>query len=137
MVTLLNLEEQIEFTGRQNIDSYLEEIDVLVLSSLSESQPLVMLEAGAAGIPLVSTDVGACREMIEGNPDVGDTLGHGGFVTPLANPAAITTAIATLLSDDALYEKCSTAIRQRVHEYHDLAKLQKSYRDLYANYLGR
>jgi glycosyltransferase involved in cell wall biosynthesis len=137
MVTLLNLEEQIEFTGRQNIDSYLEEIDVLVLSSLSESQPLVMLEAGAAGIPLVSTDVGACREMIEGNPDVGDTLGHGGFVTPLANPAAITTAIATLLSDDALYEKCSTAIRQRVHEYHDLAKLQKSYRDLYPNYLGR
>ena len=39
-------------------------IDVLVLTSISEGLPLVILEAAAAGVPLVSTDVGACRELL-------------------------------------------------------------------------
>ena len=54
------------FTGRVNLLEYLGKIDVVVLTSLSEAQPLVILEAGAAGVPVVATDVGACGEMILG-----------------------------------------------------------------------
>lgn len=137
MIELLNIQDQITFTGHQNIDSYLEEIDVMVLTSLSESQPLTLLEAGACGIPLVATDVGACREIIEGRKEDDDHLGNGGVITPLANPSATASAIASLLADSALYDECSKAIRQRIHTYYDLQNHQSTYRDLYAQYLKR
>ena len=57
------------FTGAVNIVEYLGRIHVVVLTSLSESQPLTILEAGAAGIPFVATNVGSCREVIEGRSD--------------------------------------------------------------------
>ena len=44
------------------------DLDVVVLTSFSEGQPLVILEAYAWGLPVIATDVGACREMIEGAP---------------------------------------------------------------------
>ena len=50
LVEHLGLGETVTFTGRVNLDDYLPEIDVVVLTSLSEAQPLVILEAGAAGI---------------------------------------------------------------------------------------
>ena len=60
----LQLEDTLIFTGSVDVRDYFGIIDVLALTSLSEAQPLVILEAGAAGIPSVATDVGACREMI-------------------------------------------------------------------------
>lgn len=137
MVELLNIKELVTFTGHQKTDVYLEEIDIMVLTSLSESQPLTMLEAGAAGIPLVATDVGACREIIEGRSEDGDLFGRGGFVTALANPSATASAITKLLTDEALYEQSSNAIRKRIHTYYNLAEHQQTYRDLYAQYLKR
>ena len=57
----LGLNGNLRFTGRVRLDDYLPRIDAIVLSSISEAQPLTVLEAGAAGIPSVVTDVGACR----------------------------------------------------------------------------
>ena len=45
------------------------DLDVVVLTSFSEGQPLVILEAYAWGLPVIATDVGACREMIEGRTE--------------------------------------------------------------------
>jgi polysaccharide biosynthesis protein PelF len=66
LVRDLNVAETVEFTGTVNIVDFMERIHVCVLTSLSESQPLVILEAGAARIPFVATNVGSCREIIEG-----------------------------------------------------------------------
>lgn len=137
MVSMLGLQDNIIFTGRVQVEDYLSHIDVLVLTSLSEAQPLVMLEAGACGIPLVATDVGSCRELIEGTEEENPKLGKGGIVTALANPAATAEAIYRLLSDQDMYAACSDAIRTRVREHYDLAVHQGTYRDLYAHYLGR
>lgn len=137
IVQMLGLENNVIFTGRSNVQDYLNHIDVLVLSSLSEAQPLVMLEAGAAGIPLVATDVGACRELIEGASEEDKALGAGGIVTALASPAATAEAIYRLLTDDELYNSCSTSIRKRVSTYYDQVTQHGLYRDLYAKYLGR
>jgi glycosyltransferase involved in cell wall biosynthesis len=101
LVDHLGLGDTVTFTGRVALADYLPEIDVVVLTSLSEAQPLVILEAGAAGIPCVATDVGACREMILGRGDELPALGAGGVVTPVANPAATAEAVARLLSDTA------------------------------------
>lgn len=61
------------FTGRVNIVEYMEKLDFTILTSISEGQPLSVLESLAAGRPCVTTDVGCCRELLEGKP--GDTLG--------------------------------------------------------------
>ncbi len=137
LVQMLGLDHNVVFTGQANVDDYLPLLDVLVLTSISEAQPLVVLEAGAAGIPIVATDVGACRELIEGTPEEAPALGLGGIVTPLASPASTADAIYTLLSDNEMYEKASRAIATRMEQYYNEAIQQQAYRNLYAQYLRR
>ncbi len=131
LVAHLGLGGTVTFTGRVRLDDYLPQIDVVVLTSLSEAQPLVILEAGAAGIPCVATDVGACREMVLGRSDEAPSIGAGGVVTPVANPAATAEALARLLGDTAFRERCSLAIRARVRRHYDKADLDLRYRELY------
>ena len=137
LVHLLGLEHTISFTGQVRVEDYLPQIDLLVMTSISEAQPLVMLEAGAAGIPIVATDVGACREIIEGTEEESPNLGAGGIVTPLASPAATADAIFTLLSDTKLYANASETIATRIRHYYNEAIQQQAYRNLYAQHLRR
>lgn len=109
LVRHLGLDDCLRFTGPVAVDDYLPQLDVVVLTSISEAQPLVILEAGAAGIPSVATDVGACREMIYGSPTENPPLGPGGEVTPLANPTATAQAVARLLADREYWERASRA----------------------------
>ncbi|MFH1574440.1 MAG: GT4 family glycosyltransferase PelF, partial [Acidobacteriota bacterium] len=94
LVQHLSLDKTVEFAGRVRLDEYLGRVDVIALTSISEAQPLVILEAGAAGIPAVATDVGACREMIHGRRSESPRLGEGGVVTELSNPTATATGLA-------------------------------------------
>lgn len=134
MVRHLGLGDSVTFTGRVNPMDYMPRVDVMVLTSISEAQPLTILEAGAAGIPSVATDVGACREMILGRSDESPALGPGGAVTPLCSPASTAAALATLLKDPGYRRACGEAIRQRVQRYYDKAMLDRTYRDLYDVY---
>src|SRR5699024_10252738 len=76
LVASLGMHDSIHFLGMQHIDDYLPQMGLLALSSISEGLPLVMLEAFAAGVPVVSTDVGSCRSLIEGEDDADKALGH-------------------------------------------------------------
>ena len=86
LVHQLGAESAIEFLGRvPDVMKYLRSADVLALSSISEAQPMAMLEAAATGFAIVSTDVGSCREIIEGFE--GDPVdGRGGIVVEPCNP---------------------------------------------------
>jgi glycosyltransferase involved in cell wall biosynthesis len=137
LVRHLSLEDAIVFTGRVRLDENLEKIDVLVMTSISEAQPLVILEAGAAGIPAVATDVGACREMILGRAGETPGLGPGGIVTELANPTATAEALIKLHTQRDFYRQCSRAIQERVRRYYDIALVDSSYRELYDTYRSR
>ena len=117
LVEQLGLEESVMFTGKVNIVEFLPQIDVMVLTSISEAQPLVILEAGAAGIPCVATDVGSCREIIEGLPQEAPKLGSGGRIVPLMAPEAIAEAVASLLEDESVRRRCGETLRQRVKVY--------------------
>ncbi len=131
----LLLDNVITFTGSVRIDDYLPNVDVIVFTSVSEAQPLVILEAGAAGIPVVSTDVGACDEMINGAADEMPALGAGGAVVPLSDPDATARAAIRLLTDTVHYQECSIAIKSRVERYYNKQQQQDAYRALYATYL--
>lgn len=137
LVGQLGLGDAIEFTGRVNLREHLGSIDVIVLTSISEAQPLVLLEAGAAGIPSVATDVGSCREILLGHRDEEPLLGAGGIVTPLANPAATANAVARLITDQEFYRRCSRAIQERTKTYYNKKEIDQVYSSLYEEYLAR
>lgn len=132
LVAELGLEETVIFTGPVNVLEYLGQIHVMVLTSLSESQPLVVLEAGAAGIPFVSTDVGSCREIIEGPANESPHLGHGGVITHLAAADEIAEASRVLLVEHALRRQAGEALRSRVAAHYTSQKAAAAYTELYA-----
>ncbi len=133
----LLLDDVVEFTGAVRVDDYLPKIDVVVFTSVSEAQPLVILEAGAAGIPVVATRVGACEEMIMGTEDELPPLGAGGAAVPLANPSAVAAETLKLLTDKAWYEECANALRTRVHRDYTKTQQQDAYRGLYASLMEK
>lgn len=137
MVRDLGLEGCVEFTGAVNITEYLPQVHVVVLSSLSESQPLTLLEAGAAGIPFVATNVGSCREIIEGRRDEVPPLGRGGFVAPVVAPGEIATAVESLLRNHGMRRQFGETLRQRVEASYTSEKAAAAYRDLYRDYCER
>lgn len=136
MVRDLGLEQTMVFTGKVNIVDYLPQIDVMVLTSISEAQPLVLLEAGAASIPCVTTDVGSCREIIQGLPDEYPKLGSAGYVVRLMDPEGIADAVLNLMNDPDLRRTCGERLRQRVNRYFtseaSAARYSALYRDLEA-----
>ncbi len=131
LVTALGLENTVEFTGSVNILDYLSRIHVVALTSLSESQPLVILEAGAASIPFVATNVGSCREILEGRPDEVPALGPGGIITELVAPAGIAEAIGDLLADPERRRRYGETLRERVKRTYTSDKAVQAYRTLY------
>lgn len=131
MVEFLKLEKIVTFKGKVNLVDYLGKVDVIVLTSISEAQPLVILEAGASGIPSVTTNVGACKEMILGRPTENPQLGPGGAITSLASPDETAAAVIELINDKTWYQTCGQAIQQRTRDYYNKKDLDKTYRQLY------
>ena len=68
LVKALNVSD-VEFTGRINVRDYLGKMDFTLLTSISEGQPLTILESFAAHKPVVATDVGNCYGLIYGESD--------------------------------------------------------------------
>lgn len=136
MVAQLDLGDSVTFTGRMKLDDVLGQIDILVLTSISEGMPLVILEGGAAGIPTVATNVGACRELIMGRSDEAPALGPGGVVTPLSNPRATAEACVRLLTEPDWYRRCSETIRARVERLYDKVDQDRQYLALYEECLA-
>jgi glycosyltransferase involved in cell wall biosynthesis len=90
----LGIVDQVTWLGEQNAKALMHAFDLLLLSSDSEANPLVVLEAIARGLPVVATSVGGISE----------TVRHGvnGFVAPVRGVHEIATALETLASDAEL-----------------------------------
>lgn len=129
----LGLRNTVKFLGQVDITAYLPRIDVLVLTSISEAQPLVLLEAGAAGVPCVATDVGSCREIIEGPEGEEPAIGAGGIIVPPMNTPAIAEAVLRFIGDDDLRSQCGARLRQRVERHFTSEASSGRYADLYAS----
>lgn len=131
MAEVLGLSERVEFTGKVDARRYYEVLDVSVLTSLSEGQPLAVLEAMACGIPVVATDVGSCRELLEGRTPEDRALGPAGWVTRVADPEDTARAILRLAREPDLRRTMGEAGRRRVQAYYRLDQVREAYRELY------
>lgn len=127
----LHLEDTVTFPGRVLLKEYYAFLDLVVLTSLSEAQPYAILEANAAGIPVVATHVGACREMVEGKELMDQMLGPSGLITEVGNPNSTAEAILRLLGDKTLYHAASEAGKKRVQKYYDVDDLRSRYLNIY------
>ncbi|RTZ47697.1 DUF3492 domain-containing protein [Candidimonas sp. SYP-B2681] len=131
LVASLGLENNIEFLGFRRIDELLPEVGLVALSSISEGLPLVVLEAFAAGVPVVTTDVGSCRELVEGAGDADQNLGSAGAVVEIANPGLFADAIIELLEQPLKWQAARKSAIARVERYYTHTLMEAAYGDLY------
>jgi len=132
LVESLGLVECVKFLGFGKPEEVFPIIGLNVLTSVSEGQPLTVLEGFAAGVPALTTDVGSCRELVLGNGQADRELGAAGAVVPIRDPAAFAAAAIGLLEDGAAWLRASHAGIARVETLYDERDMIARYRDVYA-----
>ena len=137
LVVSLGLQDKVKFLGYQNIRELLPNLGMMVLTSISEAQPLVILEAWAAGTPVVSSDVGSCRELIEGAAGEDRALGFAGEVVAIADPQATSQAIVGLLNDSQRWHAAQAVGLKRVNTYYTETLMLQRYRNLYLEAIAK
>jgi glycosyltransferase involved in cell wall biosynthesis len=116
--------EHVVFTGRVDVKTYLEKIDFTLLTSISEGQPLAVLEAMASGRAVVATDVGNCRELLEG---VNDDYGKAGICVPVMHQGALADAMLTLCDDAQLRRQMGLSGQARVTALYGYEQMLRKY----------
>ncbi|WP_320169598.1 GT4 family glycosyltransferase PelF [Maridesulfovibrio sp.] len=134
LASLLHLEDVVEFTGKVRVTDYLPRLDLIVLTSISEAQPLVIMEANCAGVPAVASDVGSCRELLEGRTVADQSLGPSGIVTKVADPGDTGEAILRILTSPILRQRMSRAGIERVKTFYKESDLNEKYLGIYKDY---
>ena len=124
------------FTGRINVKDYLGRMDMTILTSISEGQPLTILESFAAGKPVIATDVGNCSALLHG--EEGDDLGEAGIITHIMNTQEISDAMVKLALSEELREEMGRVGYERVCRYYRVESMREKYSELYGRlYKGR
>ena len=137
LVNSLGLQNHVRFLGFQKVEDLMPRIGLVLLSSISEALPLVVLEGYAAGVPVVTTDVGSCRQLVEGLDDEDRALGPSGRVVPIADPQRLADASLELLKDTAAWNAASAAAIARVERYYTDTMMFDRYRRVYEGAFAR
>lgn len=118
------------FAGVVNVIEYFVKLDFTILTSISEGQPLSVLESFAAGRPCVTTDVGCCRALLDGEAD--DTLGTAGFCVPPMNKQSLALTMERMcrLSPDERATMGEIG-RERVRQHYMHQTMLENYLNLY------
>ena len=119
--------KDIIFTGVVNVREYLPKFDFTILTSISEGQPLSVLESFAAKRAVVTTDVGCCRELISAN----DGFGEAGLCVPPMHKDLLADAMATLATNPGLCKKMGENARKRAKAFYTQKMSISQYREIY------
>lgn len=130
LVERLKLED-VYFMGKVNIKDHIGKMDIIILTSISEGQPLSILEGMASGKPTIATDVGCCRELLYGTHD---KYGQAGIITPIMNLEKISEAIIRLCNSKQLREEMGKNGFDRVSNLYTFDKFIGSYRNIYKEF---
>ncbi|WP_334178687.1 glycosyltransferase [Pseudoxanthomonas sp.] len=125
----LGLQDAVVFTGpRKDIPRLLSAFDVFALPSRTEGLSIALLEACAAGLPLVATRVGGNDEIVQEN--------HTGLLIPPDDVNALRTALSRLLHDPGERLRMGARAREWVLEHGSIDVMRKNYDALYASALS-
>ena len=124
MAADLGIASNIHFLGeRQDIPAILAGLDISVLTSTSESSSNAILEAMAAGLPVVATRVGGTPELVQ--------HGETGFLVDSGDEAQLVEALRTLLQNESLRRQFGLRGREFARTRFGVASIQRQYEDLY------
>lgn len=107
----------------EQIKARLAEADIFVLPSFLEGQPIAIIEAMAAGVPVVGTAIGAVPDLIRD--------GIEGRVVEPGDVEALADALQDLIENPELRATMSVAIRQRAEDHHSLERLSERLAGIY------
>ena len=129
-VVELGLQERVRFLGvRADVADILRASDVFVLSSRWEGNPMSVMEAMAAGLPVVSTAVGGVPELVQ--------EGATGLLVPSEDTGALACALQALVDDPARRQAMGAAARQHAVAHFDIRHTVRGYEQLYETLLCR
>lgn len=118
------LAKKVILTGyRPDVPDLLSLMDVFCLTSFNEGLPISLIEAMAAGLPVVGTDVDGIREVI--------VQGENGFLVPLGDPKSLKKALLTLLSDPELRRKFGNESLRTAKKCYSLDNCCGRYQELF------
>lgn len=130
LIRELGMQDQVRLLGNRNdVADLLAEFDVFALSSVAEGIPLTVLEAMAAGLPVVATRVGGVGEVV--------VDGSTGVLVSASNPAALAAALARYVNAPALREQHGRAGQARAAAHFSLGSMVAAYVALYGSLLAR
>jgi len=121
MVKEYEIEENVIFTGRADMKEFYKKLDIVMLTSVREAQPLTLLEAMGVQIPCIATDVGSCQELLEGV----------GFIKPSKDYKGLADAVLVLVQNKSLRENLGKKGQEKVRKFFDIKDMINNYRDLY------
>jgi glycosyltransferase involved in cell wall biosynthesis len=121
-------EENIVFTGRIRTAEYVGKMDMTLLTSISEGQPLTILESFAAKKPVIATNVGNCMGLICGEAD---DLGPAGIVCSVLNIGEIAQAILKLAADAEARVRMGEIGYKRLMLKYKSEDMTKAYLEIY------
>ncbi len=133
LVASLDLQDTIKFLGFGKPEETLPKVGLNILTSISEGQPLTILEGFAAGVPAVTTRVGSCAELVCGVDADDEALGDAGAVVSIADPAGFADAALALLTDPAAWKAARRSAIARVEKYYDERDMLAAYAGVYAD----
>jgi glycosyltransferase involved in cell wall biosynthesis len=120
----LGVASHVRFIGtRTDMPELMRLFDIFVLPSISEGLPMVLLEALAAGRPVVATNVGGISEVVRD--------GHNGFLVPSRDSAALASSLSRLLNDRDLVEGFGRNSRAMFESGLSAEHMARSYEQLY------
>ncbi|MEJ5384107.1 MAG: glycosyltransferase [Fimbriimonadales bacterium] len=129
-VDALGLQARVRFLGvRADVADILNASDAFVLSSRVEGNPLSVMEAMAAGLPVVSTAVGGVPELVQ--------HGETGLLVPSEDRDALAGALQTMVDSPARRQTMGAAARQHAMEHFDIRLTVRGYEQLYTHLLEK
>lgn len=128
----LGLEGHITFVGPQNLREAFAEVDLMVLPSHNEGQPLAILEAMTSGLPTIGTRVGGMEQLLMDPLEKdGRAVGPCGIIVQPHIYEEMADAIISVISDQEMYDSFRTNAFERVRHAFQLPDAMRSYRELY------
>lgn len=128
LIGRLHLEDCIIVEGHVDTFRYMQQMDVTLLTSISEGQPLALLESMAAGRPCVATRVGNCEELIE---NVTNGIGPAGICCTPMVPQEVADALEKLYRNETLRHQMGENGRLRVAARYRIENMLNEYHRLY------